>query len=249
MKNTNGVTDKVMTKKTFTLYLIVMVLLMSSCKASMSHPGNVENNNEYMYEIIDDTVEIINHYYDEDELYIIVPEKIEDKPVTILGADSFYQHKSTVSIELPNSLISIEGSPFYRCYSLKEITIPSRVKNISSNPFFRSSSLTNITVVPDNMYYSDLNGVLFNKEKTVLIAYPEGREEESYTVPTTVEKLNIDSFGYQTKLNTLTILSNVTDFPENNMFVFPDKIKLIVESGSAAEQYAIENDLSFELLY
>lgn len=192
MKNTNGVTDKVMTKKTFTLYLIVIVLLMASCKASMNQPGNVENNNEYMYEIIDDTVEIINHYYDEDELYIIVPEKIEDKPVTILGADSFYQHKSTVSIELPNSLISIEGSPFYRCYSLKEITIPSRVKNISSNPFFRSSSLTNITVVPDNMYYSDLNGVLFNKEKTVLIAYPEGREEESYTVPTTVEKLNID---------------------------------------------------------
>jgi hypothetical protein len=102
-------------------------------------------------------------------------------------------------------------------------------------------------VESDNACYSDLDGVLFDKEQTQLIAYPEGKTQESYTVPQTVKKLDIDAFGYQTKIKKLTILSNVTDFPEDNLFIYPDEITLIVESGSAAEQYAKDYNLNYEI--
>ena len=209
--------------------------------------------NGYKYEIKEDgTVKIITHDYNEYEDTIIVPERIAGRPVTALGNDAFYQHKNTTAIILPSTLTTIEGGPFYRCYSLEEIIIPKNVSEIESNPFFRSSSLTRIKVDPENKYYTDIDGVLFNKGKTELISYPEGKSDESYVIPKTVRKLNLESFGYHTKLKRLTILSNVTEFPNGSpgisMFVYPEDITLIVESGSAAEQYAINCELNYEIL-
>jgi len=131
---------------------------------------------------------------------------------------------------------------------LEKIVIPKNVESINCNPFFRCDSLENIIVEKENLYFSDVNGVLFNKEKTLLISYPEGKNEVNYTIPETVEKLNIDSFGYHTKINNLTIKSNVKEMPNGNMFVYPNEITLFVEKNSAAEKYAQKYGLNYKLL-
>ena len=243
-------------KKDLAVFFIVLICFcFASCKgevngsvisSKMSSLQDTQLANEYKYEIVDDGIKIISHNNCQ-ESSIIIPEKLEGKLVKILGRDAFYQHKSTVTIILPESLMTIEGSPFYRCYSLNEIIIPSGVKEISSNPFFRCSSLTEIRVASGNTHYIAMDGVMFNIDKTELIAYPEGKLSENYIIPESVKKLNIDSFGYETKIKRLTIPSNVVEFPDGNMFVFPDKITLIVESGSDAEKYAIDNELKYEI--
>ena len=242
-------------KKGLAVFTVLICFCFASCKdgangstisSETSSYQDIQSANEYDYEIVDDGVKIISHKdYEEDS--IIIPEEIEGKPVKALGRDAFYQHKNTVTITLPESLMTIDGSPFYRCYSMNEITIPSGVTEISSNPFFRCSALTEIRVALGNTCYSAMDGVLFNADKTELISYPEGKLSESYTIPKSVKKLNIDSFGYETKLKRLTIPSNVVEFPDGSMFVFPEKITLIVESGSAAEKYAIDNELKYEI--
>lgn len=243
-------------QKGLAVFLTVLIFFcFSSCKeevngsvisSEISSYQDIQSEKEYDYEIVNDAVKIISHN-DCQESSIVIPEKIAEKPVKILGGDAFYQHKNLVAVSLPQSLTTIEGSPFYRCYSLNEITVPSGVTEISSNPFFRCSSLTEISVASGNTRYSAMDGVLFNIDKTELIAYPEGKLSESYTIPKSVNKLNIDSFGYETKIKRLTIPSNVVEFPDGNMFVFPEKITLIVESGSAAEKYAIDNELKYEI--
>ncbi|MBQ2716913.1 MAG: leucine-rich repeat protein [Clostridia bacterium] len=242
-------------KKGLAVFTVLICFCFASCKdgangstisSETSSYQDIQSANEYDYEIVDDGIKIISHN-DNQENSIIIPERIEGKSVKVLGGDTFYQHKNTVAISLPQSLTTIEGSPFYRCYSLQEITIPSGVTEISSNPFFRCSALTEIRVALGNTCYSAMDGVLFNADKTELIAYPEGKLSESYTVPKSVKKLNIDSFGYETKLKRLTIPSNVVEFPDGSMFVFPEKITLIVESGSVAEKYAIDNELKYEI--
>ncbi len=225
------------------LCLIGLIFILSACSCSENQLKS--STTDYDYEIENGAVKITSHQYDPEETQIIVPEQIAGKPVEVLDMDAFYQHINTVDIVLPQNLKAINGSPFYRCYSLKEILIPSSVQQMDANPFFRCSSLTNITVDLSNAYYSDSDGVLFDKEKTQIIAYPEGKTDEAYTVPKTVKKLNIDSFGYHAKFKELVILSNVTDFPDGNMFVFSDDITLIVESGSAAEQYAKDNSINY----
>lgn len=247
------------------LCFIILLCMSTACKVLPTIPSatqsevtpssNVvtseENNDyvdEYKYEVINGTIKITDHYYDYSVSQITVPEEIDGKPVTALGPWAFYQHKSTASIILPSSLTTIEGAPFYRCYSLEESFIPSSVKEITGNPYFRASSLKKITVDPENEYFCDIDGILYSKDKTVLLVYPEGREDESYVVPESVVGFSRDPFGYHGKLKRITILSNVTGFPDDNMFIYPDDITLIVEAGSAAEEYAIKYGLKYEII-
>ena len=202
----------------------------------------------YEYETVDGGIRILSHYYDEEETQIELPEEIDGMKVVSLGPDAFYQHKSVASITLTNNVKSLEGGPFYRCYSLKELVIPASVEKIDGNPVFRCSSLENITVHPDNLFFSSVDGILFNKEQTKLIAYPEGKTAESYTIPETVKELVGATFGYHTKIKKLTIPESVTVFPDYNMFVYPEDIVLYVEAGSAAENYAKEYELQYEII-
>jgi len=198
--------------------LIIILSSLTSCHQQATGEQNYEN--EYRYEIAANQIRIISHI-DNESTSVVIPEKIDGIPVTTLLKDAFYQHKEMVSVVLPQSLVEIQGSPFYRCYSLEQINIPKNVNNINSNPFFRCSLLKEITVDTENVNFISIGGVLFDKEVKTLISYPEGKEEETYTILTTVTKLNIDSFGYHPKFKKLVILSNVVEFPTENMFVYP----------------------------
>lgn len=142
----------------------------------------------------------------------------------------------------------IEPAAFYRCYSLQEITIPDSVCSIGDEAFFRCSSLTSISVNNQNSYYCDIDGVLFNKDKTEMIAYPEGRKTESYIIPNSVKSLSRSPFGYRCRyLKKITIPSSVVEFPDYNMFVYPEDVTLLVEAGSEAEKYAKKQGLNYKL--
>ncbi len=228
-------------KKAICLWVVVLVVsLLSSCHQSGAPT--------FKYKIENDAAIITSHQPDANEAQVVIPEELQGKPVTTLEENAFYQHKNMEFVTLPQSLTTIDGSPFYRCYSLKELHIPRNVKEIDGNPVFRCGSLEKITVDINNAHFTAVDGVLFNKEKTVLIAYPEGKADETYTIPSSIEKLEEDAFGYDPQFKHLTILSNVKEFPEGNVFVFPDKITVYVEPNSAAEQYAKRHNLNFKTI-
>ena len=244
-------------KKVLFVFLVFTTVFVSnvSCSNTAPQPNDIATNppkdaskTDYEYEIIDGAITILSHQYNPEETEVIVPEKIDEASVAALGENAFYQHENTISITLPASLEQIEGSSFYRCYSLEQSFIPRNVKNINGNPYFRCSSLESITVDAQNQYFSDDNGVLFNKDKTILIAYPEGKTGESYTIPSTVTKIECDAFGYLAQIKELYILSNVVEFPYYNMFAYAQSIKLYIEPDSAAEKYAKEFGLNYEII-
>lgn len=189
------------------------------------------------YEIIDEYVRI-NKCWDFGPS-IIIPDKIEGKAVKVIGEDAFYQHKATLSITIPESVTTIEGGAFYRCYALEEIFIPKTVTEVEGDAFFRCSSLKNIFVDSENEKFADINGVLFCKDISVMIKYPEGKQEESYFVPESVTKVDDSAFGYNCEaLKTLIISESVTEMPSNSLFAFPKKLIIKVKAGSVADEYA-----------
>lgn len=180
---------------------------------------------------------------------LTLPEKIQGHPVEVIGENAFYQYKEMRSITLPQSLREIQGGAFYRCYSLEKITIPKNVETIESEAFFRCSALTDITVEEGNPRYCDVNGVLFNKDKTVLHNYPEGKTDKRYTLPDSVTEIGASAFGYQcAALEEIVIPKSVTVFPDYNIFVFPDRITLLVQANSAAERYAKTHELNYKII-
>ena len=130
--------------------------------------------------------------------------------VTSIGVGAFEGCNGLTSITIPNSVTSIGDLAFYRCSSLTSITIPNSVTSIEGGAFNGCTRLTSINVASENNYYSDNNGVLFNKKKTALIRYPEGKSQTSYTIPNSVTSIGYSAFEDCTGLTSITIPNSVT---------------------------------------
>ncbi|MDR2572364.1 MAG: leucine-rich repeat domain-containing protein [Oscillospiraceae bacterium] len=128
--------------------------------------------------------------------------------VTTIESGAFYYCEALENISLTDNLTKIGGSAFYMCEALKKIDIPESVRkienlavcsctnltsitlhenlNITGKVFLHCHSLENFTVVKNNgrsKHICAIDGVLFNKDKTVLIDYPIGNKRSSYTIP------------------------------------------------------------------
>ncbi len=182
----------------------------------------------FKYSIEDGEVTILSREYDYEEMFI-VPEKIDEFPVRVLGESSLYQHTRTEQIVLAQTLETIGDKCFYQCYSLKNITIPQNVVQIGKDVFAKCRVLEEINVDTKNEQYSSEDGILYDKEKAVLLFYPEGKSGEEFIIPETVKKLEEGCFGYQTQLKRIIIPATVTEFPNCNLFASADSITLIVE--------------------
>lgn len=108
-------------------------------------------------------------------------------------------------IELPDGLLAIDSCALN--LDLTDLYIPSSVQFIDRRAFEMMHELKNIRVDSDNDYYSDIDGVLFNKDATALISYPNGKEEEDYTIPDSVKTVAYEAF-YTSKVKYLYIGSN-----------------------------------------
>ena len=92
------------------------------------------------------------------------------------------------------------------------VKIGSRVKDMEG-AFDRTSSGNSIQafeVSPNNEYYTSVDGVLFNKDRTVLINYPASKADKSYIIPQTCKTIYPNAFFANKNLVTLKIPESVT---------------------------------------
>ncbi len=135
--------------------------------------------------------------------------------VLYIGDDTFFECSSLESVTLPERLTSIGDYAFYYCGSLQGIYIPENVTSIGDRAFSLCGQLTAINVDENNVSYSSLDGVLFDKEKTTLIAYPGGKEDiSSYTILDSVTSIGIDAFKANFSLQSINIPETVSSIDE-----------------------------------
>lgn len=139
-----------------------------------------------------------------------VAKVIINSGVTNIGDYAFCFCDSLTSVTIPDSVTSIGDNAFSHCSSLTTITIPDSVTSIDSGAF-SPSGLTNIHVADNNRYYSDINGVLFNKTQTEIISYPRGKTEKSYTIPDSVTSIGNYALAYCDSLTSIIIPDSVTN--------------------------------------
>ena len=137
--------------------------------------------------------------------------------VTEIGAQAFKYCDSITSITIPDSVTSIGDWAFAYCHGLTSITIPGSVTEIGDWAFYYCESLTSINV-DNNANYASVDGVLFNKDKTVLIACPAGKPDESYTIPNSVTSIEGWAFAWCVNLTIITIPDSVTSIGDKAFF-------------------------------
>ena len=133
--------------------------------------------------------------------------------VTEIGSEGIGGTKFLQSIVLPTGLKKLNWGSLGANRSLISISdIPSSVSVLQAGTFNGNFKLAAINVDASNPNYKSINGVLFDKSGTTLIAYPDGATNRYYTVPSTVSVISSNSFsnGY---LEYLSILQTTTVQP------------------------------------
>ena len=140
----------------------------------------------------------------------VIEKVVINNGITNIGNFAFYGCSSIEEITIPNSVRSIEWQAFGGCISLKEITIPSIVTSIEEDTFEGCSSLKEIKVSSENNNYTSIDGVLYNKNKTTIIAYPANKPGEKYSILTGVTSIGEYAFCGCSSLKEIIIPSSVT---------------------------------------
>ncbi|MFA6308328.1 MAG: leucine-rich repeat protein [Clostridia bacterium] len=128
--------------------------------------------------------------------------------VKIIGDSAFSDCTGLLSITFSESITNIGYEAFTNCIKITEITIPKSIKRIDYYAFMSCSALLTINVNADNKYYSDADGVLFDKTKEKLIQYPAAKQG-AYFVPDTVVVIEDSSFYRCYGLTNVTIPGSV----------------------------------------
>ena len=124
---------------------------------------------------------------------IVLPESVQ-----MIGAFAFsnMENLESITISAGSQLNSIGRLAFQRTPKLTSIFIPASVASIDPEAFLDANGLRSITVAELNSNFSsDAGGVLFNKSKTTLLAYPAAKTGSTYSFPDGVTSLGANAFG------------------------------------------------------
>lgn len=168
---------------------------------------------------------------------IVIPENVKN----IYGY-AFEYCTALESVTVHNAFIA--DYAFSNCSNLKTVTTGDGITEITYNMFYLCSSiesfllgenvssidvghggfgnLSEFIVDSANPYFSaDANGVLFNKDKTKIIQFPEGSSLTSYKIPDTVTTIGNSAFSFCKNLLSVTIPASVKTI-ENSAFAYCD---------------------------
>ncbi len=107
-------------------------------------------------------------------------------------------------INVPENVTNIADAVFNSCEKLKSIFVPESITSIGRNAF-NAESLESISVSAENANYSSEDGVLYNKDKTVLIRYPAAKGDASFTTPQSVATIEEYAFDENKKLSAIRL--------------------------------------------
>ena len=126
-----------------------------------------------------------NAFYKCNELtFVAVPEG-----VTTLCWFAFASCSSLQYLELPNSLTTIEEHAMFGCNSITEFYVPRNLVNIAYNAFVSFQNVRYYSCSPLNPKYRAVDGLLYSKDMTKLVAYPAASPATRFDVPSYVTEL------------------------------------------------------------
>ena len=160
--------------------------------------------------------------------------------VISIGDYAFYGCCGLTSIIIPDGVESIGTQAFQAIYRLTSITIPGSVTSIGDGLFRQCDALLSIDVDSANPSFSSEDGVLFNKEKTVLFECPKAKG--SCNIPSSVTDIAYFAFVYCWALTSIDVDSaNPVYSSEDGVLFNKEKTTLICCPIGKSGSYTIPN--------
>ncbi len=148
----------------------------------------------------------------------VIPEKINNCPVTKIAERACYENTDLHSVEIPDSITVIEAEAFSGCTSLAEVKMGKSIAEIDGRAFDKTPFLDNLTdefvILGDNILLryngSDENVTVPNGVKYISSAFEDNALVASITLPDTVTTIGSYAFTSCISLRSITISEGVT---------------------------------------
>lgn len=211
---------KTIKSKVFKTASMVLITLMLIMPLSLSFNSYALSETEIVhrigagYLIFDTATGMVTYASFNDKTDVIIPSIICNVKVVGIANDSSWGRLRSITL---SDGITYIGN--FMARGLEYIYIPKSVSKIEPDAFsfngLLGGSISEIIVDEENEYFCDIDGVLFNKDKSRLLAYPCAREG-SYVVPNGVIELDDYAFFNCSDLTDITLPSSVEiigDYP------------------------------------
>lgn len=222
-----------------TLSVILTVFLLVGA-IPIAEVSAVEKTDQFEYILLDDgTIEVTK--YIGNDINVVIPEEIDGKIVTKIYALCFRNEDNR-----------------YNIYNIKNITISKNINEFTFSPFFNGENseasgclqelinLESIVVDKNNQIFASESGILFNKDLTKLLYYPNHKSDEEYVVKSSVSELGRSSISYNVFLKRLkfeSFLTFVDDDAITNCKIEEAEYPMYLDSSSYLSLYTFCNNL------
>ena len=168
-----------------------------------------------------------------------ITELVIEEGVKSIMEGAFYGEDELKYVTLPSTLEFIGESAFADT-SISFVTLPKNLRDFNGT-IFNSQSFTQYSVSPENPYYKAIDGVVYSKDLTKLVAYPVGRfadggdnnfnipetvteissyaflncKHSSFKIPGTVKDIQYQAFAGNTNLTSIDIENGVENIYDN----------------------------------
>ena len=123
-----------------------------------------------------------------------VLDSIDMTIIDSIGDWAFSGCTKLANVTLSEELNTLGMGAFSRCLSLATVQVPASVTSIGDYAFHGCEELTAVNVAEGNANYVSVDGVLFNKNMTKILNFPQGSKIKSYTIPESVTEISIGAF-------------------------------------------------------
>lgn len=148
--------------------------------------------------------------------------------ISVIGKKAFQNNTSVETVELPNSIKSIETIAFGGCSNLKSIIIPNSVTEIGDGAFYSCSELKSITLpdgikrIGDNLFWSCVRLADVNIPNNVTSIGEEAFREcfslSSITIPNSVTEIGKNAFQKCYRLVDVYCLAESVPITDSTVF-------------------------------
>ena len=117
--------------------------------------------------------------------------------IGVINDNTFYMCKSLETIDISEGITRIGDMAFYECVKLESLFIPESVALIGDRAFARCLALKTIRVAVTNKHYQSgyNNDALYTSDGHTLIQYAVGRDDKTFSIYASVEKILVCAFS------------------------------------------------------